>query len=379
MKREVRVLHLITRYLDGGAEKTTSKQINSLMDSKEKYEIHLGFGVEYDREQVNHIKDQGVSTVCFRLIRHFNIVSNLLAILSVSIYLSNNEIDIVHTHSTEAGYIGRIAGWISGTDVVIHEVHGDPVTDDRNTLFNSFLIELERICARVTDKIITKSKIIRDTYLNRGIGHPEQYELIYHGVDLEKFDNVSPHRSLLDSGVTLLYVGRIEDGKGIFDMLKAYESVYLEANVEVQLLIVGTGDLIDAVRTHVRQHELEGVRVLGYREDIPQIMAASDILVLPSYREGTPRVITEALASDLTVISTDIAGIPEQVDTDSDHILIEPGDIDELCESIIKTINKKARGDLQSNSTELEKFSSTQSENKLIELYNKLITDGLEQ
>ncbi|WP_226010904.1 glycosyltransferase family 4 protein [Halomicrobium salinisoli] len=319
----VKVLHLITRYLDGGAEVTTRNTLRSLAEADEEYDLYLGTGHEHDEKNLKKLESEGITTTVFPLIRHYNPVTAVLAVLTVARYLRREEVDVLHTHSTEAGIIGRLAAFVARTPVVVHEVHGDPVTDDRNPVLNAFLRTMERQCARVADRLVVKADRIRELYLDRGIGRPEQYERIYHGVDLSRFDETATHDSK-----RILFVGRLERGKGLFDLLEAFESVD-----DAKLLIAGTGALYEPLADAVRDQELEA-ELLGYCDDVPSLMASADVFVLPSYREGTPRVITEAMAAGLPVVATDIAGIPEQVRDGETGYLVEPGDVRSLSDHL---------------------------------------------
>jgi glycosyltransferase involved in cell wall biosynthesis len=113
---------------------------------------------------------------------------------------------------------------------------------------------------------------------------------------------------------------------------------------------------------------------MGYREDVPQLMAASDAFLLPSYREGTPRVITEALASGLPVLSTDIAGIPEQVNHKETGYLVEPGDINAIESNIRKLQEADNRRQFEERAGEsIERFSIEAAAEKSQELYRELV------
>ncbi|SFR34531.1 glycosyltransferase [Halorubrum sodomense] len=375
MDREIRVLHLITRFTGGGAEKTTINSIRALLKTSDNYDVHLGFGAEYDTEEIKRAEDLGITTVNFKSIRHYNIFSSVWAVLMVSIYLWKNNIDIIHTHSTEAGIIGRLSGKLAGTPVIIHEVHGDPVTDDRNPLLNCFIKYMERITAKFSTKIIVKSRIIKQEYLQRKIGEDEQYELIYHGVNLDKFREAEPLNSISsDSKVSILFVGRIEEGKGIPDLIDSFERINHELPTE--LLIVGDGEQLPFLKEVTRNNNVDDVSFLGHRDDVPQIMAACDVLVLPSYREGTPRVITEAIASGMPVVASDIAGIPEQLEQIEAGYLVQPGNVNELSgvlEHIIESIHSKnLNNDVNPN---MANFSIENSMCKYQELYNKITNE----
>ncbi len=328
---EIRVLHLITRFKQGGAEKTTVNTLRYLQEADIEYVLRLGFGDEYDKGQVGKVQNEGIDTVCFNWVRHYNPITAVLAVFEIRKYLVDEEIDILHTHSTEAGIIGRWAGALANIPVILHEIHGDPITEDRNSALNYFIWITEWLSAIFTTRIIAKSKRIRERYLNRNIGNAGQYELIYHGVDTSEFQEAASRHGgsyLSKDKARLLFVGRLADGKGLFDLLEAVARI---DKADFELNIAGEGRLEAELRNEISRLDLEDtVNLLGYRDDIPKLMAQSDVLVLPSYREGTPRVITEALAAGTPVVATNIAGIPEQVDDGKTGYLVEPGDINAL-------------------------------------------------
>ncbi len=368
------VLHLITRFLGGGAETTTVNEIEALLNSEKEYRLHMGCGLEYNEERVAEIEALGVETICFDHLRHYSLYQTIPAVAQIVRYLRQNEIEIIHTHSTEAGIIGRWAGALARTPVVIHEIHGDPITDDRSTMLNTFVYAMERISAPLATRIIVKSENIREDFLERKIGSRDQYELIYHGVETEQFADASP--AVLpgsEAALRLLFIGRLEDGKGLFDLLEAFGQIRQKHDVE--LLIAGEGPLASELDDEIESRRLSGhVRRLGYRADIPQVLAAADALVLPSYREGTPRVISEALAAGLPVISTNIAGIPEQVADGECGILIEPGDVAALVTALDDLLGSERLRTQMSEAcpSRAANFDRDRAQKQIRELYREL-------
>ncbi|EMA71068.1 glycosyltransferase family 4 protein [Halorubrum distributum] len=315
-----RVFHLITRLLKGGAEAKTIATVRGL----DGYEFTVGYGAEYDPEQVDLLEQAGVATKGFPLIRHYNPVTSVPAVLSLARYLRREEFDIVHTHSTEAGIIGRFAAALAGVPNVVHTVHGVPFADDRNDSLNRFVLACERQAANYTDRIVTNADVIADDYLARGIGTRDQYTTVYSGVDLDAFADAEPADDLPGERPRVVMVGRLADGKGHGVLLDAVESI---GDFEGSVCIVGDGPLFDSLEGEIADRGLgDRVFLTGFRDDVPRVLAASDILALPSFREGTPRVITEAMASGLPVVATDIAGIPEQIEDGENGFLIPTGD-----------------------------------------------------
>ena len=372
-----RVLHLITRFAGGGSEKTVENQIRGLLDSHRDYDVRLGFGEEYDPERVASIQEEGIKTAHFGQIRHYSLFHTVPAVFQVARYLHRHQIEVIHTHSTEAGIIGRWAALLARTPVIIHEVHGDPISKDRHPILNAFVLSMERLSAPIASKLIIKSERIRQSFIDRGIGTESMYELIYHGIDLSEFKNVTPaHIPESEEDVRLVFVGRLQDGKGLFDLVDAFTE--LERN-DVDLLIAGDGPLEGKINEKIAERGLEqSIHLLGYREDVPQLLAASDILVLPSYREGTPRVISEALASGTPVVSTHIAGIPEQVSHEECGLLIEPGDVGFLVNALNRLINSGELRQKMSRACEsqVEQFSVERAQRDIVQLYERLLSDS---
>jgi len=321
MTSKPHIFHLITRLLKGGAEAKTLATVQGLDDE---YEFTVGYGAEYDQEQVDQLKSDGIPTKRFPLIRHYNPVTALPAVVSLARYLRREEFDIVHTHSTEAGIIGRFAAALAGVPNVVHTVHGVPFTDDRNDALNRFVLVCERQAATYTDTIATNADVIAGEYLEEEIGRPEQYTTVYSGVDLDAFADATPVDHLPGGRPRVVIVGRLTEGKGHGVLLDAVASM---DGFDGSVCIVGDGPLFDSLASEIEARGLsDRVFLTGYRDDVPWVLAASDVLVLPSFREGTPRVITEAMASGLPVVATDIAGIPEQVHDGKNGYLVPTGD-----------------------------------------------------
>jgi glycosyltransferase involved in cell wall biosynthesis len=372
------VVHLITRFLRGGAETTTENTVRALRDAPEPYELHLGFGASYDPEHVAEIEKLGVETHEFGLLKHREPLPQLGAVGEIALFLYRNEIDILHTHSTEAGVVGRFAAKLAGTPILIHEIHGDPVSPDRHELFNRLLIGLERLATAVTTVQVVKSERIRQSYLNRGVGSPEHYELIHHGVDIDRYQSATDDGAPPKRGTRLLYVGRLADGKGLFDLLSAVQRI--DSDRQFDLLVVGDGPLYGELQGEIDQRELdEYVSLLGFRDDIPTLLASADVFVLPSYREGTPRVITEALAAGVPVVSTEIAGIPEQVRDGTNGHLVDPGDVQSLTAVLDRLLGKSDQRERLAANTDatLSKFAIDTVQRQYREFYRTLVDTRL--
>lgn len=371
-RRRPRVFHLITRLLKGGAEAKTIATVLGLDD----YEFTVGYGASSDQEQVDRLEANGVETKRFPLIRHYNPVTSIPAVASLARYLRQNDFDVVHTHSTEAGIIGRFAATIADVPHVVHTVHGVPFAADRNVALNRFVLACERRAAEYTDRTVTNADVIAEEYLDRGIGSRNQYATIYSGVELDAFRDASRATDLPGSRPRVVMVGRLADGKGFDVMLDAAESV---CDGDATVCLVGDGPLYDSLSDQIDERGLsDSVFLTGFRDDVPRVLAASDVLVLPSFREGTPRVITEAMASGLPVVATDIAGIPEQVADGESGYLIPTGDADALADRLDELLSNPERRERMGERglERAERFSVDAMLDELDELYRELLAES---
>ncbi|PSP77009.1 glycosyltransferase family 1 protein [Halobacteriales archaeon QS_1_68_20] len=331
-----RAFHLVTRLIDGGA----TNALLPIATEVEGYDVTVGYGAEFDRHNVAALREAGVRTERFPLMRHYNPVTAVGAVVRVARYVRRGDFDVVHTHSTEAGIIGRAAARLAGTPNVVHTIHGVPFTDDRNVALNRFVERCEVAVAPWTDVMVSIADVITGEYLDRGIGVPDQYETVHYGIDLDTFRQADPADDLPGSGDRILMVARLAEGKGFDVLFDAVERL----DRDLSVLIAGDGPLREDLERDVAARGLDDtVHLLGYRDDIPSVMAGSDLLVLPSFREGTPFVIVEAMASGLPVVATDVAGIPELVEDGTTGYLVPPGDDAELAANVADLLDDDER------------------------------------
>lgn len=371
MSSTVRVFHLITRLLKGGADTETIETVRGLNG----YDFIVGHGASFDPDQVARLHDAGISTRRFSTIRHYNPVTTLPAVVSVARFIRAENIDLVHTHSTEAGIIGRFAAALAGVPAIVHTIHGVPFADDRNAALEQFILTCERLAAPRADRLITNADAIAEEYLRRDIGDRDQYRTVYSGIDLDRFRDATPAADIKTDDTHLLMVARLADGKGFDVLFDALES--MSSSVTVSL--VGDGPERARLERSITERELEGtVDLHGYREDVPALLAASDVFVLPSYREGTPRAITEAMASELPVVATRIAGIPEQVIDGKTGYLVEPGDSAALADRLDALVGdpERRRAFGAAASKRAEQFSRERMLADLDALYAEVLAEA---
>ena len=245
--------------------------------------------------------------------------------------------DIVHAHSTKAGYTARFACAILRKPVVF-TAHGWAFTEGRSMWKRRLLALAERLAAKVTAKIICVSEHDRDLALRWKVARPEQLVVIHNGIDPQPFleaDGASIRREQgVEKATVLAFVGRLAPPKDPLTLLEAVKKL-----PEAVLLIIGDGELRPQVERSIRELGLvDRVRLLGQRNDIPRILTASDIFVLSSRWEGLPYTIIEAMMAGLPVVATRVGGVLELVEDGVTGFLVPPRNPDALAEALQRLI-----------------------------------------
>ena len=244
--------------------------------------------------------------------------------------------DVVHTHSSKAGILGRLAAWNEGVRCVVHTIHGLPFHPYQSRLRTRFYILAERIAARRCHRIVVVADAMSTQALAAGIGQRDQFVTVYSGMEVDQF--IKPRWSRTEAraeiGVTaddfvLGTISRLAELKGHDDLLDAV-SPLMQSRPNLKLLWVGDGWWRKRLLKRVETLGLAG-RVISTGlvppQKIPKYMQAMDALAHPSYREGLPRAVPQALLSGVPVVVYDVDGAPEVVTDGRVGRLIRPGDI----------------------------------------------------
>jgi len=245
--------------------------------------------------------------------------------------------DIVHAHSTKAGYVARFACMLLRKSVIF-TAHGWAFTEGRNMWKRRLLALAEQLAAKVTAKIICVSKHDRDLALRWKVARPDQLIVIHNGIDPQPFlkaDGASLRQEQgLEKATVLTFVGRLAPQKDPLTLLEVVKKL-----PEAVLLLVGDGELRPLVERSIRKLGLvDKARLLGQRSDVPRILAASNIFVLSSRWEGLPYTIIEAMMAGLPVVATEVGGVPELVEDGVTGFLVPPRDPEALAEALQKLI-----------------------------------------
>jgi glycosyltransferase involved in cell wall biosynthesis len=355
----MRILHISTRLILGGSQENTVLSCEG--QSRLGHEVHLAYGPIYgpegsmlDRVQRFRTPDgRGITThEVPHMVREVNPWADMKCQRELRALVRRLAPDIVHTHSSKAGILGRRAAWAEGlyfrrhcvgfagyeqramagrpTIGVVHTIHGPPfmpveggaLKQAKRRAMNLAYTLAERSAARRCHVIASVAQAMTDQFLARGIGRREQYATVYSGMEVQPFLDPAPGESraeiratlgLADGDLVIGTVARLAEHKGHDDVLDALGDD-LKTRPRWKLLWVGDGWWRERLMARVSAMGIEGQVVttgLVPQERIPGLMRAMDLLVHPSYREGLPRTVPQALLAGVCPVAYDVDGTRE--------------------------------------------------------------------
>lgn len=257
--------------------------------------------------------------------------------------IRDRKIELMHTQLYHANMYGRLAAFRANIPVVITECNIYKSYKYKRKVINRFL-------GKRTDRVIAVSNSVRDYVLGRDGLDPAKVIVVNNGVDITRFkpaankEKVEARRSLgIEPEVELLgTVSRLSTQKGLSFLLKALASI-LNRSPDLKLIIVGSGSLEEELKDEAaRLNITDSVRFLGARRDVPDILKALDIFVMPSLWEGFPRALLEAMATGLPVVAARVGGVADAIEDSVSGLLVEPTDVQGLAASISEMLNDSA-------------------------------------
>jgi glycosyltransferase involved in cell wall biosynthesis len=276
------------------------------------------------------------------MVREIDPRRDAVALVKLSKACRDGRFDVVHTHTSKGGILGRTAARLARVPVVIHTVHGFAFHESSSRTSTAFYATLERAAARLSDRVITVSDYHRLWALRLHIASPERIVTIHNGVSRSRL-GVSRNRSEvrddlgLDSdAVVIVAIGRLAPQKGLETLLRALPDIR-RRDPRVLVVLVGEGPLRGELETYVRGAGLTPfVRFLGFRTDIGDILNASDVVAAPSLWEGLSISVLEAMAMAKAIVTTNIGSNLELVEDGVSGILVPPGRSGPFAESILR-------------------------------------------
>jgi glycosyltransferase involved in cell wall biosynthesis len=302
---------------------------------------------------------------------------NLLStVFRLATLLRRKQVKVLHTHLFWSGLVGRLAAWLVRTPIIITHEHG-------KTLWKSWYHRwFERLALPCTDLRIAVSQDIVNLRLKHEHTPPSKIRLIYNAVDPAAFevDAVSRHQARRDLGFDNFFVigtiGRLVEPKS-YDLLLEVAREICSKRPEARFVLVGEGPLEQDLRDLRDAYGLaDKVNFLGLRSDIPGLMAAMDIYIITSKREGLPVSLIEAMMAAKPIVATSVGGIPDTVSDGQEAVLVGTGDKDGLVGAVIDLMDdseRRARLGASARKRAIDHYSPAQILSQLEAVYRELL------
>jgi glycosyltransferase involved in cell wall biosynthesis len=389
----IKILHIITRLDMGGSAQNT---IITCQELAAKYDIILAHGLSLESKmtdleqqsvdrQIEKAKECGVRVIPIAsLVRKIDPVNDIKAFLSILLLIIREKPFFIHTHSSKAGILGRLAAKICCVPIIIHTPHGHVFFGHFGPFVSKVYLLIEKFFTLFTDRLVALTEGERKDYIELSVAKPEKIVTIHSGVEIDLFKdshvNIEKKKKLLGLNLQSLVVGTVGwllPIKGPMILLKAMGRVW-QKYPDAQLVYVGKGDLYEALHGQALQMGIaDRVKLMGWRDDIHEIMSVFDLFVLPSLNEGMGRVLVEAMAAGKPVVASNVGGIPDLVKDGKNGLLVEPGDTDGLSFAIQELLSdKKIRDEMGEKGKNMaQSFSVEKMIEKINDLYYMLIQE----
>lgn len=384
--RSIRLVHLQLLPLITGVQKVTLDEFQFLDRS--------------NFEPVLICKEEGALTTAIEqlelsahyapgLVRRISPHRDISAVLQLYGLFKRLAPDILHTHSSKTGILGRIAGRLGGVPVVIHTVHGYAFPYASSWLVRSIYFLMEYLGGKLGDALVVLNESDRQIAMKRLHIAEEKVHLIPNGVDVRCFTRSTGGQrseircenfSVSDDDVLCVgMVGRLWRQKNPACLLRAALRVLKQTDKPVQFFFIGDGELRAELEQVISNHGLQSkIHVLGWRENVAALLSGLDVFVLPSRWEGMPLAILEAMASSLPVIASDISGNRDLVSHGVDGILFDSDNDEQLARGILSLMNAAGtRAEMGANARNKveEHYQIHDRVGRMAELYVSLLAE----
>jgi len=377
-----KIINIITRLNVGGA----SVHVVNLTYSLQKYfDTYLVSGIiePYEGDMSYYADKKNVPIYYIKnLRREISLINDFKTLIAIYKYCIRIKPDIVHTHLSKAGALGRLAALLAGVRNIYHTFHGNIFKGDFSSKKVKIFIFIERVLALFTTKIIAISEKQKNELVYYKIAKASKIVVIKLGFDFSSIIASKDHKNLFRSiynipkdSFLIALIGRLTYQKNPIMFLKIAENLKKKLNKTnlsmPYFVLVGDGDMRSEVQREIDNRELGSfVKIIGFVQDLKPVFADIDIIVLTSHFEGTPVAIIEAMANGIIPITTNVGGISDIIDKDISGFYLDDFEVENYSNLIVSILNKNY--DTQT--------ISDMAREKIINLFhiNRLVNDMIE-
>lgn len=383
----MRIVHILTRLLRAGSEENTL--LTSAGQIERGHEVILLHGRDVLPDNAKRFAPGAELIEAPNLVRSLNPLRDFAAYREIRNILIEKQPDVVHTHQSKAGIIGRMAATAANVPLVVHGVHILPFLGV-GALQRAGYLFAERHVAPMTHGFIHVSKGMERACLENRVGTGKPHFVVPSGFDLTRFRAAEPAQDLVarfaskgaDRPFVIVMLAALEPRKRHLDLLRQ-SAAFLKSLPQIQLVFGGEGHLRAEIEATIAELHLENqVTLLGFRNDPERIIAMADICIHCSEREGLPRTVIQYLAVGRPVVMFDLPGIEDLVSQNLNGFIVPQGDWRNLFDRLKVLINspeRRAEMASKARDTDLRRWDAKFMAERTLTIYSDLMPNALKQ
>lgn len=336
---QIKVLHVITKFSTGAGGNTLLSAVG--MD-RVRYDVWVAGstrGPTWERPLWARAEAAGVKTFrCPRLDEKLRPLNDLIVLIQLVRLIRRERFTIIHTHTAKGGFLGRIAGWLCRTPVIVHTFHSFPFHNFMSIRRRRAYILLERLVRRPTDYFLAVSPRVALQATELRLAPAGRVSVVPSAIEVDEIPAQTDLSLRLKFGIPsnvplIGTVGRVDFQKAPLDFVRMAAHV-ARNRPDARFVMVGDGPLIEVVRAEAQRLGVD-IMLTGFRDDAALLAAGFDVFVISSLYEGLGRALTEALASGRPVVATAVNGVPDLVIPGATGLLAPPAAPDALATCVL--------------------------------------------
>lgn len=357
----MKIAHVITRFMRGGADENTLISCNAQFRAG--HEVHLIHGAEFSPDMLSNL-DSGVHVHLVQsLVRPVSPLNDVQAFFALNALLRRLNADIVHTHTSKAGILGRAAAVMAGARGIVHGVHILPFVNVPRHQEIAYLAA-EKVFAPATHAFVNVSQGMQDIGLQYGVGRAERHFVVPSGMSTMQFQAARPFSAEEKTTLTgrpdaplLVFVAALEPRKRQYEFLDAMAAV-ARAKPEALLVLLGEGTDEERLRRRVEALGLQSnVLFAGFSDEVERWIASADVCVFASEREGLPRAVIQYAMGRRPIVSTHLPGIEAVVIDGVTGHLVPVSDVAAMTAPILSLLESEQKRAEMSEAAKVLDFS----------------------
>jgi len=333
----VKIVTVVSRMNVGGVASLLIGYMENLDKNKFEHVLITGNCEDNETDLLKQTNYKGKVIYLRNLKRLVWVFKDLITFIEMRKILKSLSPDIVHTHTAKAGLIGRLAALsLRSKPLIIHTYHGHLLYGYFSTFVSLFIVTIEKILAWETNLLIADSKQVKIDLLNKRVGKEKNWRVVSPGI--RKLPNVEFEVARKELGISkdanlICWIGRFTNIKNPMLAAQSFSTLKSKTNRKFTMIMVGDGELFTSVQEYISNNKLD-IKLVGWKTNVSNFLAASDILLLTSKNEGFGMVIAEAGWYGKPTISTKVGGVTEFITNGETGVLVDSNE-DDISDAIL--------------------------------------------